>query len=104
MKTKLLLAALVAMAVSSPVFAAKAIGSCDCGEWIKDNESMKARNRSWLVGFMTGLNLADSQGRNSLGKVSGQQIFLWMDNYCKENPLKDVIDGGYDLMNELRKR
>jgi hypothetical protein len=52
---------------------------------------------------MTGLNLGDEKERDSLQKVSAQQIFLWMDNYCKANPLKTVVTGGYDLMDELRK-
>ena len=105
MKSKLI-AALIALTVSSPVFASKTIGAVDCGEWINRNKNDVAAIRigSWLTGFMTGLNLGDAQNRDSLEKVSGEQIFLWMDNYCKANPLKDVIKGGYALMDELEKK
>ena len=103
---RILLTALIAMTVSSPVLAekvTKAIGDVDCGRWIKDTGNMKSLNTIWLVGFMTGLNFGDAQMRNSLEKVSVQQIFLWMDNFCKANPLKTISYGGYELMDELRK-
>ena len=104
MKTKLI-AALIVMTLSSPVFAYKAIGTVDCGKWVSRNDKdlTSLRTEAWLTGFMTGLNASDEQDRDSLRKVSAQQIFLWMDNYCKANPLKDVIDGGFRLMDELRK-
>jgi hypothetical protein len=102
MKTKLI-AALIAITVSSPVFAGGTFGSVDCGQWIKDTETMKSRNKTWLVGYMSGLNIADSQDRDSLAKVSAPQIWLWMDNFCKANPLKDIVYGGEELMIELRK-
>jgi hypothetical protein len=35
---------------------------------------------------------------------SANQVFLWMDNYCKTNPLKTVGDGGWVLFKELRKK
>ncbi len=93
------------MTVSSPVFADRSIGNRDCGQWIKeDKEYQKALSQTWLLGYMTGLNLADTQGRDSLRKVSAQQIFLWMDNFCKARPLENVSDGGHDLMAELRKK
>jgi len=110
MKTKLLLAALVAMAVSSPVSAAYVIGSADCGQWVNRNGGKIPPTweglitERWLTGFLSGLNQGDSQNRNSLKKVSAEQIFLWMDNYCKANPLKNVAYGAEDLMDELRKK
>jgi hypothetical protein len=108
MKSKLLLptliiAALIVITVSSPVIAARAFGRPDCGQWIKDTEGMKSYNRMWLVGFMSGLNFGDEQRRDSLAKVSAEQIYLWMDNYCKANPLENLLTGGENLMNELRK-
>ena len=78
----------------------------DCGEWIdgQTNASIRQRDRVWLLGFVSGVN-QNAFYKNALSKISSEaQIYLWMDNYCKENPLKDVIDGGYDLMNELRKK
>jgi hypothetical protein len=33
---------------------------------------------------------------------SAEQIWIWMDNYCKTNPLEDVSTGGLVLFEELR--
>ncbi len=75
-------------------------GGVDCGVWIQDK---KPSDRAWLLGFMTGLNM-DSSG-NPLGKItSAQQIYLWMDNYCMKSPLSNPIQGGRELLEELKKR
>lgn len=106
MKTKLL-TALLTVLLSSPAFTQPVvtIGAADCGQWIarKGNNFTDIRTNSWLMGFMTGLNF-DGRGKNLLSKVSAEQIFLWMDNYCKANPLDTVVKGGQILMEELDKR
>ena len=38
------------------------------------------------------------------GLSSAQQAFLWMDNYCRANPLKNVSDGASDLFLELQNK
>jgi hypothetical protein len=75
-------------------------GGVDCGVWVQDK---KSSDRAWLLGYMTGLNM-DSSG-NPLGKItSAQQIFLWMDNYCMKSPLGNPVQGGRELLDELKKR
>ena len=32
---------------------------------------------------------------------SAEQAFIWMDNYCRVNPLKHIGDGAEDLAVEL---
>lgn len=114
MKAKLL-TALLAMVVSTSVFAVQktTVGAVDCGEWIArkgdsngsniPNHFSETRANAWLVGFMTGLNFSEREG-DPLKKASAAQIFLWMDNFCKANPLKTVVDGGQILMMELEKK
>jgi|LauGreDrversion4_1035100.scaffolds.fasta_scaffold278117_1 hypothetical protein len=107
MKAKLLLAALVAMAASNPVIAQRLIGNVDCGKWVKDQSTTPPNllNRAWVAGYISGLNIGDEKARNTLKNISSaDQIFLWMDNYCKANPLKDVSYGAETLMEELRKK
>lgn len=97
---RILLTALIAMTVSSSAFAAitTVIGSTDCGKWIKEPSDPR---KAWVLGFLSGLN-ADGMYKNVLRKISSsQQIFVWMDNYCKANPLKDTIDGSLQLILEL---
>jgi hypothetical protein len=77
-------------------------GAPDCGQWAtkaKSNPSYK----SWVVGYLSGLNSALFTSKNDpLDKInSAEQIFLWMDNFCQRNPLKNVQDGGNALYLEL---
>ncbi len=97
--TNLVLLALVlsATAYSQVTF----MGGPDCGQWIK--EPLGSR-KLWLLGYMSGLNSALSDSKNdALKKInSPEQVFSWVDNYCKENPLKYVSDAGNSLFFELR--
>jgi hypothetical protein len=92
--------------LTQPVFGQTVFGMPDCGEWIN-----KANNpqKGWLLGYMSGLNtlhdIEDLKPESPLKKInSANQVFLWMDNYCKTNPLKTVGDGGWVLFKELRKK
>jgi hypothetical protein len=78
-------------------------GRPDCGVWVsKQRETDKA----WLLGYVSALSLSE-QGRISglsdpFSKISStEQIFVWMNNYCQKNPLKDVGAGAFSLYVEL---
>lgn len=78
-----------------------AIGTPDCGTWINNpHPSWKA----WLVGYLSGINAAIGKpNKDPLAKLSsGNQAIVWMDNYCRQNPLKQVSDGGTALYQELQ--
>lgn len=78
-------------------------GLLDCGAWVKSRtEGKSAIFEGYLVGFMNGLVLGSGTEfwRATGAKVSQDQVFLWMDNYCREHPLADVVKGAIDLMNE----
>ena len=99
MKTKLLTVIIVVMA-SSTVLAKDfiAIGNRNCGEWVRDQT---VSDKAWLVGFLSGINVTGVTN-DALKKIqSTSQIYLWMDNYCKANPLQMVSDGAYKLLDEL---
>ncbi len=36
--------------------------------------------------------------------VTFNQMIVWMDNYCKANPLSDVSEGGNELYIELERK
>lgn len=93
---------LLACVGSAPVMAQVVFGNKDCGEWIRSPTDTK---RQWLVGYMSGLSamyMLNGRKDMPLDKInSADQIFLWMDNYCKNNPLNKVHLGGIDLFLEL---
>jgi hypothetical protein len=59
--------------------------------------------KAWLVGYVSGLNSAIAAPKeNPLDRINSiEQIYLWMDNFCKKNPLQTVRDGGNALYREL---
>lgn len=100
---KKLLTLVLAIGLANPVLAATTtFGDSDCGEWINPaSDYAMLAHRAWLMGFLSGLNGEESL-KNPLGKISsGKQIFLWMDKYCKDNPLEKLSYGGLQLMLEL---
>lgn len=79
------------------------IGAPDCGQWVKQSNPS---DRWWLLGHLSGMNvlhdLAGLKPANPLRTLSSaDQAYLWMDNYCKANPLKSVDDGALSLFTEL---
>jgi hypothetical protein len=78
-------------------------GTLDCGMWVKARNHRTADNlEHYLVGLLNGMVLGSAIEFWRAGgtKVSREQIFLWMDNYCRSTPLSDVIVGAVALMNE----
>ena len=80
-------------------------GDPDCGAWVKNQTT---RERAWLMGKLTGMNHIlvvlgnNSKKKDPLNELdSANQAFVWMDNYCRKNPLKSVGDGALDLFIEL---
>lgn len=77
-------------------------GFASCGEWVADQGGVKTLDKSWLQGYMSGL--AVGRNKDILVGTDDSSIGLWMDNYCKANPLKRVYEGGSDLFIELVKQ
>ena len=84
-------------------------GVPNCGSWLKpDNDFSALKNKAWLIGYLSGVNIGFrvEKQRNfnyfSSG-VTNDQIFLWMDKYCRENPLSTTAIGASDLYTDMAK-
>lgn len=113
MKKKLLVA-LMSLIMSTSALATTVFGRPDCGEWVAsqgNNFSYKA----WMMGYMSGINvmaaaqiMRDYKAKDLkvepdfLKSISStEQLFLWVDIYCKRNPLKALDSAGSSLFLEL---
>ena len=71
----------------------------DCSQWLQ------RPNKTWLIAYLSGLNYgsmnASITNKDALKGLSPGQIYLWMDNYCKANPLEDVAVGAWALYVDL---
>jgi hypothetical protein len=95
------LAALISLPSYSQV--PTSFGHVDCGVWLTPpNEIVALANKQWLNGYLSGLNAALlTTNGDLLKKTSPQQAWVWMDKYCRENPMSQPLLGGFVLLNLL---
>ena len=87
-------------------------GSRSCSHWLDDSRYAKSTTemnrvplliaKSWFLGYLSGR--ADASGKNLLKGVDNDSIFLWLDNYCRANPGKELEEAGTALAGELLKQ
>ncbi len=81
-------------------------GVVDCGSWLnKSNQALELSNNSWVLGYLTAMNMSGKYPKNFLEKIkSANQIFVYLDNFCQKFPLENVVIGSGVLINELLKQ
>jgi len=58
-----------------------------------------------VLGYLSGLNSSGVEKGDPLDAISSaEQIYAWMDNYCRQNPLNTVVPGGNRLFREISNR
>jgi hypothetical protein len=101
-----LLSVVLSKSIANPNSEVVTQGIIDCGQWVEARSVRKAAIfEGYLIGMMNGMalgstiNLWGYQGRNT----SREQVSLWMDNYCRTNPLSNITAGVNYLADELTK-
>ena len=106
-KTCAIFLAVSSLMLSTTAFDAKAIevaAHFSCGDWVQERKIDSTRQmffRRWILGYLSGLAVASE--KNILKGTGNESIFLWIDNYCQANPLKDSADASDALFKELVK-
>jgi hypothetical protein len=78
------------------------MGQPSCGEWVAQKKLQwnNIRNQSWLAGYLSGLSVA--YNADVLKRPDLESLALWMENFCKANPLVPVSTGGTILFEDLK--
>lgn len=79
-------------------------GGIDCGRWTKARtEQTSIALESYILGMANGLALGRRVDfwRYSDSNLSEDQVYYWLDNYCRENPLKSALTGLMVLFDEV---
>ena len=84
-----------------------------CGDWLDARSKLTntfdqdgARNRVSMVaegvlrGFLNGLVWSLDTDFWRITQLKHNQIFYWMDKYCRDNPLNDIYMGAIQLFRE----
>lgn len=78
------------------------MGGVSCGNWVTariQNTTVASGYSFWMLGFLSGRAVATNI--DILKKPDYQSINLWVDNYCRANPLMTLVDAGDALFLEL---
>jgi hypothetical protein len=84
--------------LANPAFAAERSvwveGGIDCGAWLTAREQGQAQaHEGYLLGFLDAFALHTQQDIwRRPAAVTRQQVFFWVDRWCRENPLMAVRD------------
>lgn len=110
---KITAAILLAIAASSAqAYAIR--GTPSCGEWIEGRSNAKGSasgspeawnaltDKMWYLGYLSGL--AAGAKSDFLRHLDNDSIFVYTDNYCRANPLKNLAEAGFSLALEAAKR
>lgn len=92
-------------AASTPAQSGTIFGGYDCGQWT--NRRKPHPMESWVAGYLSGLNsmhdLAGLKPNDPLDELNSlDQAFVWLDNFCKANPLRKVDGAVLELFLELK--
>lgn len=99
-----LTAALLILCCSSTM-AIEIRGATSCGAWVSSRQAKNAAAGSdqvWMVAYLSGL--ASGLGKDGLKGTDNASIFLFVDEYCRKNSLKDLDDAGNAVFRELQKK
>lgn len=84
------------------------MGAPACGDWINAKEQNTNQGlsslvyKSWLAGYLSGI--AGQIKIDALNGANSESMYLWVDNYCRANPLEDLSVAGLGLFLELAKQ
>lgn len=76
-----------------------------CGAWTQSasREAARAQYASWFRGFVSGYNFGNPEAQVPMGQMPDDEtLYLYIDKYCRENPLNPFISAAFKLVEELR--
>ena len=87
---------------SIPMFAFK---DSSCGTWFKTKEIYQQDYIFWFRGFVSGYNYGNGEYYIYVDKLPNQEtIFLYVDKYCRDNPLNDFTVAMWKMIDELKQK
>lgn len=82
------------------------IGTASCGKYIADKSIAGVENMlvSWVQGYLSGMNMAEYAITKEPFVLlpDDDSIALYIDKYCRDNPLESPIGGAIQLYHDLR--
>jgi hypothetical protein len=96
-----------AIGFSTDCNALSIMGDISCGDWV-DHHSASSPDiqtviqNNWVAGYLSGM--AVGLNADILDNPSGKSLILWLNNYCRNNPLDNISTAASHLAIELKSR
>lgn len=96
-------------------------GTISCGKWVMARQNANDKTSagrddgivisnmgtSWIQGYLTGQAVALSDSAQAMKEWSHipdvDALNLWVENYCRANPLRDLMDTAATLHREINR-
>ena len=100
----LMLSTCIALAQDKPLAVfSYADTSCGAWTWSANIEASRAQYASWFRGFVSGHNFGNPEAQVSMGQMPNDEtLYLYIDKYCRDNPLNPFTSAAFRLVEELR--
>ena len=101
----LLLLPLTSYSETKNIFNMHVFDDNSCGAWVQSAEAPNTRQVyiQWFRGFLSGYNYGDEKYTVNTN-INAATITLFIDKYCRENPLMHFTSASLQLTKELRTR
>ena len=72
-----------------------------CGKWLSTPRGSISKS-NWIDGYRTAVNLLIKGKKNFYEGVDAESVELYVDKFCRENPLKGFADAMNLMLYELK--
>jgi hypothetical protein len=95
---------MLGQSVQAQGVAVTGVGTFSCGKYLEfratKNETQNAAFVSWIWGYLAGLNM-EAQRATTENLPDAASTLAYVDKYCGEHPLNNVIQASGELFHEL---
>lgn len=95
----------IAHAADEPILVS-GFADMSCGAWSASTASPMGRAQylAWFRGFISDVNYSRPQHQISLERLpSNETLSLYVDKYCRDNPLNQFPGAAFALVKDIRK-
>jgi hypothetical protein len=77
--------------------------SPDCAQWLQYRQTKQSEmHEAYVVGLINGMSMGSGVSIwSETGKPTKEQLFYWLDEYCRNNPLKDTSEAAAAFANQV---
>lgn len=92
---------LAAVSLSAPAPAQVTVAAVDCAHWIEARNTDAVAFEHYMRGMVDGISLGAKVDVWGVRKLRQEQYYLWIDNWCRDNPFGTLATAGLSFVDEV---